>query len=419
MGETEDTLKRKSYLLLSIITNLGILFIFKYFNFFNDSLKSLFDNFNIFYNVSSFDLLLPVGISFYTFQTLSYSIDIYYDRKKPERHLGIFALYVSFFPQLVAGPIERSTTLLPQFHKEHYFNYTRVKNGLLLICWGYFKKLVIADKAAILVNQIYSSPDQYSGIPLIMAAFLFAFQIYCDFSAYSDIAIGTASIMGYKLTQNFNRPYFSKSVSEFWRRWHISLSTWFRDYFYIPLGGSRSKPIRCLLNLFLTFLVSALWHGANWTFIVWGTLHGLAVSFELIIAKPRKRFELAIGTSWFKYIYNGFSILLVFTFWCFSLIFFRSDTLNDAFYISSHLFSGIQASLSMDDIGLNKKELSTVFVSIGFLLTIQLFQTRTSIRSWLSKQPDIIRWFCYSALILSILFFGELQAQEDFVYFQF
>ena len=420
MGQTENIHKRKPYLRLSIISNLSILFTFKYFDFFNDSIKVLLSYINIFYDVPAFKLLLPIGISFYTFQTLSYTIDVFYGRKKPEKHFGIFALYVSFFPQLVAGPIERSTRLLPQFFKKHNFDYMRVKNGLLLIIWGFFKKLVIADQAAILVNQIYSVPENYTGIPLILAAFLFAFQIYCDFSAYTDIAIGAASIMGFELTQNFNRPYFSKSVTEFWRRWHISLSTWFRDYLYIPLGGNRAKPTRWFFNLFLTFLVSALWHGANWTFIVWGGLHGLVEFFEALIDKSRKRFELAISASWIKYnLYNSFSILMVFIFWCFSLIFFRANSFNDAFYIITHLFSGLQLSLCSTDLGLDKNEIRTVFISIAFLLSVQLLQTRIRLRNWLATQSIFVRWISYYMLVLSILIFGQGESRIEFIYFQF
>ncbi len=274
MADLKEKVKRKKWLLISLLSNLGILFGFKYFNFVNANVQALFDNFNIFYGVPAFDVLLPVGISFYTFQTLSYTIDVYNGKTPVQNHLGIFAVYVSFFPQLVAGPIERSRHLLPQFYVEHKFSYDRIKYGLQQMLWGFFKKVVIADRLAIVVDGVYNNLDDYSGISLLIATIFFAFQIYCDFSGYSDIAIGSARVMGFELIDNFKRPYFSKSISEFWRRWHISLSTWFRDYLYIPLGGNRVVKWRWYYNLFITFLVSGFWHGANWTFLVWGGLHG-------------------------------------------------------------------------------------------------------------------------------------------------
>ncbi|MBL4653924.1 MAG: MBOAT family protein, partial [Flavobacteriales bacterium] len=310
---------RKILLGISLVLNLGILFAFKYFNFFSQSILDSFNYFNIFYDVDFFDLLLPVGISFYTFQTLSYTIDVYRGKSKPETHLGIFALYVSFWPQLVAGPIERSTHLIPQFHQNHTFDYKRVVDGLRLMLWGFFKKIVIADRLAVYVNQVYNHPGWYDGFTVIFATVFFAFQIYCDFSGYSDIAIGSARIMGYDLMDNFNRPYFSKSIREFWSRWHISLSTWFRDYLYIPLGGNRVVKWRWHYNLFITFLISGLWHGANWTFIVWGGLHGIYLIVELktnSILEPVRNLN-----KW----YSKFTMVL-FTFGLvlFSWIFFRA-----------------------------------------------------------------------------------------------
>jgi alginate O-acetyltransferase complex protein AlgI len=290
MGSIAGKARRKKWLLVSLTSNLGLLFAFKYFNFFNESARAVFDRFNIFYDVPAFDLLLPVGISFYTFQTLSYSIDVYRGRQRPERHLGIFALYVSFFPQLVAGPIERSTHLLPQFFQPHRFEYDRVTSGLRLVLWGFFKKVVVADRLALYVNAVYNDPSAHTGPTILLATYFFAFQIYCDFSGYSDIAIGTARVMGYDLMQNFRRPYFARSISEFWSRWHISLSTWFRDYLYIPLGGNRVPRWRWYVNLFAVFLISGLWHGANWTFVVWGALHGTYLIVGLVTSDARERF---------------------------------------------------------------------------------------------------------------------------------
>ncbi|MCE7945771.1 MAG: MBOAT family protein, partial [Chlorobi bacterium CHB1] len=240
---------------------------------------------NIFYEFPLFDILLPVGISFYTFQTLSYTIDVYRSEKTPERNFIKFALYVTFFPQLVAGPIERSTRLLPQFDHEHKFDANRVVSGLRLMLWGFFKKLVIADRLALYVNEVYNNPADYTGLPVIIATYFFAFQIYCDFSAYSDIAIGAARVLGFDLMKNFRQPYLAQSIGEFWKRWHISLSTWFRDYLYIPLGGNRVSRLRWYVNLMAVFLISGLWHGANWTFVVWGALHGSYFVLSLLTQK--------------------------------------------------------------------------------------------------------------------------------------
>ncbi|MCL4856946.1 MAG: MBOAT family protein, partial [Flavobacteriales bacterium] len=275
------------------------------------------------------ELLLPVGISFYTFQTMSYSIDNYNEKIKPERHLGIFALFVTFFPQLVAGPIERASNLLPQFHKKQLFDYDRISNGLGLMLWGLFKKVVIADRLAIVVNEIYNNPNDYNGLTLVVGTIFFAFQIYCDFSGYSDIAIGAARVLGFDLMKNFNYPYFSKSINEFWKRWHISLSTWFRDYVYIPLGGNRRIKWRWYYNLFITFLISGLWHGANWTFIVWGIIHGTILIIETITIKKET------SNNKFK---NGLLMLKTFIIVCLSWVFFRANNIQDAFSILTHIF---------------------------------------------------------------------------------
>ena len=427
MEKAETISKKRNYLILSLVSNLGLLFSFKYFNFFNTSLQPIFDNFNIFYNSPSFNLLLPVGISFYTFQTLSYSIDVFRGERKAEHHLGYFALYVSFFPQLVAGPIERSTTLLPQFRKKHEFDSQRVSNGLKLMLWGFFKKVVIADRLAILVNHIYNDVYSYEGFPLLLATYFFAFQIYCDFSGYSDIAIGAAQVLGYDLMDNFKRPYFSKSISEFWKRWHISLSTWFRDYLYIPLGGNKVAKWRWYLNLFLTFLISGLWHGANWTFVIWGAIHGFYLIFAIwtknITDKIYQLFALTKNSKRKKYI----DVLITFHLVLFAWIFFRANSFSDASYILTHLFplnigefistitstGGTQALL-----GLTKRGLVLAFLSLGFMELIHLFQRHRKMRQFLSDKPLIVRWSIYYALIIAIISFGEFSLQE-FIYFQF
>ncbi|HOD52534.1 MAG TPA: MBOAT family O-acyltransferase, partial [Candidatus Hydrogenedentes bacterium] len=280
IGSTNNPRVRTLFLLMSLIGNFGMLFTFKYFNFFTSNFEFLFD----FYRIPkpALQVLLPVGISFYTFQTLSYTIDVYRGEQKPERHFGYFALYVTFFPQLVAGPIERSTRLLPQFFVKHDFDYERLRSGLLIMMVGFFKKLVIADRLSIYVDEVYNNPGKYHGLPVIAATYFFAFQIFCDFAGYSDIAIGSARIMGFELMQNFRRPYFATSISDFWRRWHISLSTWMRDYLYVALGGNRVSKLKWYRNLILTFVLSGLWHGAAWTFVIWGFFHGACLVTSIL-----------------------------------------------------------------------------------------------------------------------------------------
>jgi D-alanyl-lipoteichoic acid acyltransferase DltB (MBOAT superfamily) len=416
MGKTEAKSERRKYLILSLFTNLGLLFAFKYFNFFNESARQIFDYFNIFYNVPSFNVLLPVGISFYTFQTLSYTIDVYRGEKKPERHFGIFALYVAFFPQLVAGPIERSTRLLPQFYQNHHFQYDRITDGLKLMLWGFFKKVVIADRLAILVNQVYNSPHDYTGFPLIIATYFFAFQIYCDFSGYSDIAIGAAQVMGYDLMENFNRPYFSKSISEFWKRWHISLSTWFRDYLYIPLGGNRVGKWRWYFNLFIVFLISGLWHGANWTFVVWGALHGFYLIASIITQKYRDKLSNLSGLEHFPKFQKHLRVFITFHLVTFSWIFFRANSISDAFYITKHLFVNFQ--IKWIDLGLTRNGFLVAIASILFMEFIHLIQRRSRIRHMLRRKPLYIRLPIYIIIAASILLFGIFRSNE-FIYFQF
>ncbi len=289
MGRQRDKSKRKPYLLLSLIVNLGILFSFKYFNFFNENVRVLLTQFNIFYDAPTFKLLLPVGISFYTFQTLSYSIDVYRGARPPERHFGLFAVYVAYFPQLVAGPIERSTTLLPQFRDKHDFDASRAASGLRRIMWGMFQKVVVADRLAIYVDSVYNNQAPHGGLTLIVATVFFVFQVYCDFAGYSNIAIGAARIMGFDLMENFRRPFFARSVAEFWQRWHISLLTWFRDYLYIPLGGNRVARWRWYFNTMFVFVLCGLWHGAAWTYVITLGLHGFFIIFSSLTESPRPR----------------------------------------------------------------------------------------------------------------------------------
>ncbi|PRY11228.1 D-alanyl-lipoteichoic acid acyltransferase DltB (MBOAT superfamily) [Pontibacter ummariensis] len=422
----EEKDKRKPWLYLSLGANLGTLLLFKYYNFFNESARDLAMGLDVPYAMPAFELLLPMGISFYTFQTMSYSIDVYHGQIKPERNLGVFALFVSFFPQLVAGPIERAGNLLGQLHQNHRFDYYRVVAGLRRMAWGFFKKVVIADNLALMVNAVYNNPSEFEGVSFIIATIFFAFQIYCDFSGYTDIAIGAAQVMGFHLMENFRRPYFSKTISEFWGRWHISLSTWFRDYLYIPLGGNRVVKWRWYYNLFLTFLVSGLWHGANWTFIIWGALHGFYLVFAIITAKQRNNFVRKIGLSEHPQLYKWIQVLTVFTLVCFSWIFFRANTITDAFYIVRESFASIgnvsqvfamdvSHALFMDQ---GARVFTISVLSIILMETVHLVQRNGSVSQLIMQRPAWVRWSVYYLAIIVVLLFGQY-GQQEFIYFQF
>ncbi len=417
MGAMPGQARRKRYLVLSLAANLAILFVFKYFNFFNASIRTLFGALGLEYAVPAVNLLLPVGISFYTFHAMSYTIDVYRGLKQPETHVGRFLLYILFFPQLVAGPISRPRQLLPQFHLPHDFDPARVTSGLALMAWGFFKKLVIADRLALVVNNVYNNPTDYTGVALIIATYSFAFQIYCDFSGYSDIALGAARILGYDLMENFRRPYAATSVADFWSRWHISLSTWFRDYLYVPLGGNRVPRPRWYFNLMFVFLVSGLWHGANWTFVVWGALHGLYVLVEIWTRGLRDRLLQRLGLARRPGWLAALSWLLTFHLVTFAWIFFRASTLNDALYIAGHLLQGwsLQAGYGL---GVGGYELVIAGGALALLELVQWLQARGVTRPDFAARPAWLRWAGYYALGLLILLFGKFGATE-FIYFQF
>ncbi|MTI68992.1 MAG: MBOAT family protein [Firmicutes bacterium] len=428
MGSIKEKEKRKKYLILSLFTNLGLLFLFKYYNFFQSSLGYLCKNFQLNVELPTFKLLLPVGISFYTFQTLSYTIDVYKGKIEPERHFGIFALYVSFFPQLVAGPIERSKHLLPQFYKKHKFDLERISDGLVQMAWGFFKKIVIADRLAILVDNVYNNVYEFQGIQLIIATIFFGFQIYCDFSGYSDIAIGLARIMGFDLMKNFNKPYFAKSIPEFWRRWHISLSTWFKDYLYIPLGGNRVNKWRWTFNLFITFIISGLWHGANWTFVIWGGLHGLYQIISINTKNVRNYMVKFLNFDKIPLIYNFYRRLVTFSLINFAWIFFRANNFNDAKYVVNNLFVGLNNIFnlqwmkdSISSLGFSKFQLVIAVALIGFMETIHILQGNKSITDMISSKPIIVRWAIYYTIIFGIIILGVYGYEEksQFIYFQF
>tara|TARA_R110002073_G_scaffold72537_1_gene177543 strand:- start:553648 stop:554937 length:1290 start_codon:yes stop_codon:yes gene_type:complete len=396
---------RKMYLMISIVTSLGVLFFYKYFNFFGSSINSLISYIDADVKIPYLNFLLPVGISFYTFQTLSYSIDVFNNKIKTERHFGIYALYVSFFPQLVAGPIERSTRLLPQFRERHKINLDDFVIGLKWVILGFFMKLVVADRLSLYVDSVYNNVYEHTGASFLMATFLFAFQIFGDFAGYSSIAIGVARIMGYKLMTNFNRPYFASSISDFWRRWHISLSTWFRDYFYIPMGGSKVKVSRWYLNLFLTFLVSGLWHGANWTFVVWGALHGIYIMAENFFKLGGKERAL----SFFERVLRGF---IVFVLADFAWIFFRANNINEAFYIVKHILN-INTSLFLES-----RVFFYGFIGLIILLINDIIIEKSHNSSILNNKLTMKVAAYFAFLVCLILFIGVFNGGQ-FIYFQF
>ena len=403
--EKSEGKKRKLYLTLSLIANIGVLAVFKYFNFLNLNFTWLLEGFDFKNPVPFLDILLPIGLSFHTFQAMSYTIEVYRGNQKAEHHFGIYALYVMFYPQLVAGPIERPQNIIHQFYEKHNFDYKRVTDGLKLMAWGMFKKVVIADRLAVMVEEVYKYPYNYNGIPLIVATFFFSIQIFCDFSGYSDIALGSAQVMGFRLMKNFDRPYFSKTISGFWRRWHISLSSWFRDYLYISLGGNRVSEWRRYFNQFFVFMISGLWHGAAWTFIIWGSLHGFYLIFAVLRDKYVPKLSLPKNLL-------GKSINLITTFILVMLawVFFRADGLQDAFTILKKMST---LSLSQDfKSPLNSTEMWFSLLLIVILLwkEYNFFQINTQ---------NTIKFYGLSLFfVLTIYFFGVFNTNQ-FIYFQF
>lgn len=413
--------RRKLFLVLSIIANVGVLCVFKYYNFFIDNLNWTFTQSGSDITLPYLNILLPIGLSFHTFQAMSYTIEVYRGKFEPEKHFGIYALYVMFYPQLVAGPIERPQNVLPQFHQEKFFNYSNVTAGLKLMAWGMFKKVVIADRLAIFVNQVYDNYTDYTGISLWIAAIFFSFQIYFDFSGYSDIAIGSARTMGFTLMQNFDRPYSATSIREFWTRWHISLSTWFKDYLYIPLGGNKVKLNRWLFNILIVFIVSGFWHGASWTFIVWGLLHGLYQVGGILISK----YSLLPKDG-----YGAIRRLIVFLLVTIAWVFFRAENFDKATYFISHLFTDVssqfQAILSNQNLERmkllyleqTKFEFGLAISLLLFVEWIQYKQGNSDIIQVLTPAKPSMRWSLYFFLIYGIVFLGVYDKTE-FIYFQF
>ncbi|PKP20992.1 MAG: membrane-bound O-acyltransferase family protein [Bacteroidetes bacterium HGW-Bacteroidetes-21] len=407
--------RRKTFLILSICINLGMLGFFKYYNFFVDSFIDLFSLFGIRLHASTLQIILPVGISFYTFQSMSYTISVYWRQLKSTKDIVSFFSYLSFFPQLVAGPIETANNLLPQFTKKRVFDYAKAADGMRQILWGLFKKIVIADNCAGFVDSIFSNYSQHSGSTLVFGVILFAFQIYGDFSGYSDIAIGTARLFGFELMQNFRFPYFSKSITEIWRRWHISLSNWLRDYLYTPLAiSTRNWGLAGILfSSIITFTLCGLWHGANWVYVVFGLLHGLALSYEILTRKQRKKWSKKTPV----FIYDSLSMLLTFIFWNITLVFFRSASIHDALGYFKGMFSTSLFSAPHPDIGVNPLTIS-VLIPLFIIFEWMQRDKQHAMQIDSTRMSRPVRWACYFLLIFLIGMLGNT-GDVPFIYFQF
>ncbi len=410
--------RKRIFLIISILTNVGILFVFKYFNFFNENAERLAQLLGWNYPISSLTIILPIGLSFHTFQSMSYIIEVYRGKHRPETHFGIYALYVMYYPQLVAGPIERPQNMLWQFHTRHSFDAKRTVDGLKLMAWGFFKKLVIADNLALAVNAAYKSPQAVSGLTLVIATYFFAFQIYCDFSGYTDIARGASRIMGIELMQNFRLPYFSKSISEFWRRWHISLSSWFSDYVYISLGGSRCAKWKRYRNLLIVFLLSGLWHGAAWTYVIWGALNGFYLVFALVTRSLREKLAHAVRLDRAPALQKFVKVFISFNLICFSWIFFRATSFTNARFIIKKIFTDFSLSINFGSVGITRYQVALCCCVVTFLTAVQLIQRTRTLSEEIEKRPLVVRWGLYYAGLILLILFGVFNT-SSFIYFQF
>jgi alginate O-acetyltransferase complex protein AlgI len=425
-----DGRRRRLYLALSIVANVGMLAWFKYLNF-------LLSNGALAWGLVThqappswhLDIILPIGLSFHTFQSMSYTIEVYRRRVPVTRDVVRYALYVLFYPQLVAGPIERPYHLLPQLGLEEPFDYDRVTSGLKLMAWGLFKKMVIADRLAMLVAPVYNAPEAYHGPVLAAATVAFAFQIFCDFSGYSDVAIGAAEVMGVRLVQNFNRPYSASSIAEFWQRWHISLSTWFRDYVYVPLGGNRVARPRWFVNLLVTFMVSGLWHGAKWTFVIWGALNGLYLIAGIVLAPARASLARLTGLVRTPRLAAALGTALTFLLICVAWVFFRANSVSDAVQIIGRIFGDgagwralattpVRQWIPATVTGFHLRDAAIVAAAIGLMEAIHWVQRAGSVRALVSRQPIWVRWSLYYAICVAIIMLRP-KAPQQFIYFQF
>ncbi len=409
LGKTAISKKRKFLLGISLVGNLGMLGFFKYYNFFVASWIEAWSSVGITMEASTLNIILPVGISFYTFQTLSYTIDVYRKEMSPTKSFIDFAAFVTFFPQLVAGPIERASHLLPQFYKNRTFDYQNAVDGVKLIIWGMFKKVVVADNCAFFVNKIFENPEAYSSGELFVGMVFFAFQIYGDFSGYSDIAIGLSKLFGFDLMVNFKFPYFSRDIAEFWRRWHISLSTWFRDYIYIPLGGSKGTQWFQIRNVMIIFLVSGFWHGANWTYVVWGLFHAL-LFLPLLLFNVNRSHLITKSYGWLDFAKIGVTFLVV----CIGWVFFRADSIAAAFQYLAHMFELKSLGLS-----LFYKTNANLMIFVLSVLSVGILSMQELL--WVIKKRDLPKISAFGALLLVLLIFfmGSFKNQMDFIYFQF
>ena len=408
--------KRRILLLTSVLVNLGFLGVFKYYNFFLENFTNAFTVLGYNFDGHSLNIILPVGISFYTFQTLSYTIDVYREKLNPTKDIIAFTAFVSFFPQLVAGPIERAANLLPQFYKERKFEYSKAVDGMRQILWGLFKKVVIADNCAVFVNFIFDNSSELSGSSLALGAILFSFQIYCDFSGYSDIAIGTSRLFGFNLKQNFAFPYFSRDIAEFWRRWHISLSTWFRDYLYIPLGGSRGGVLNKVRNTLIIFVISGFWHGANWKFIIWGALNAIYFLPLLLTNKNRVNLEIVAKNRMLPSISECLKMSATFSLVAFAWIFFRAENFSHA---TSYIEAMFSISLfSIPEIITPKITMVYTLLLIPILLVTEWLQRGELHGLSIERLRRPERWIIYTSVLIMIVTFGKF-GESEFIYFQF
>lgn len=425
-----DGHRHREFLWFGFLANIGALLFFKYFNFLNTSFRGGFTSLGLPYGVPTLDLLLPVGISFYTLKAVGYLIDVYRGDVPPERHFGRLALFLSFFPQLIAGPIDRSKNLLPQFRAPVDFEYQRVRDGMRLMLWGYFQKVVIADRLAVVVDRVYGNPHGLHGAVLTLSAFLYTFQLYCDFAGYTDIARGAAQVLGFETIRNFERPYGARTIQEFWKRWHISLTSWFRDYLYFPMGGNRVGPVRWVINVVTVFLVSGLWHGANWTFVLWGALHAcyyLGFRYTVRLLAPLREISRVSVPGFLK---NSLAAGLTFCLVSFAWIFFRAHSISDAVYIVSHLGDRVPELLRrLDDVGyvrsiagqmgVEQQEVAIALFSLGVFFVVQKMGGWEQIMRRLDARSVVYRWAAYYLVFGMVVFFGAFNAGQGFIYAQF
>jgi D-alanyl-lipoteichoic acid acyltransferase DltB (MBOAT superfamily) len=422
-----DRKVKQKIMAVGVILLTANLLVFKYVPFLNETLRAILGIARIEYPVPELHWLLPIGISFYTFQLISYLVDVFRGQQKAEQNFGIFTLYVAFFPKIVAGPIERAKNLLPQIHAHPVFQRADVMLGLQLILWGTFKKVFVADRIAPFVNAIYDNPDAANGVQITFATWLYAFQLYCDFSGYTDMALGIALIFGYRLTQNFNRPYFATSIQDFWKRWHISLTSWLTDYIYTPLIRQKTFKIKLfnliLYAMFITFVVSGLWHGAAWTYVVWGALHGGYIVVSLMLQKRWNNFARKVKLLERPNLYRAGKIVVTFSLVCFAYIFFRANSMGDALHLVASLGTGwgdFTANLASVAIVGQRMEFLLALIGIGIVMGAEIMQERVNMREFINSRRVWIRWGLYYSALLSILMFGALYGtQADFIYFRF